>query len=84
MNEEGNIFIFSAESYGTKGVDDIYVSIKKGGKWMEPINLGSSINTSYQEKTPSLGADGKTIYEGPRGGHFYYNDNGNKVYVKKK
>jgi colicin import membrane protein len=27
--------------------------------------------------------DGKNIYEGPRGGHFYYNDKGDKVYVKK-
>jgi colicin import membrane protein len=28
--------------------------------------------------------DGKTIYEGPRGGQYYYNSNGNKTYVKKQ
>jgi hypothetical protein len=28
-------------------------------------------------------ANGQNIYEGPRGGHFYYNESGNKVYVKK-
>ncbi|MDD2344915.1 MAG: hypothetical protein PHY85_02110 [Bacteroidales bacterium] len=27
---------------------------------------------------------GKTIYEGPKGGQYYYNDNGNKVYVPKR
>jgi len=37
------------------------VSFKKdiGGR---TINLGSSINTSSQELTPSLSPDGKTIY----------------------
>jgi len=27
---------------------------------------------------------GQNIYEGPRGGHFYYTESGNKVYVKKE
>ncbi|MEW6510752.1 MAG: hypothetical protein AB1428_07300 [Bacteroidota bacterium] len=31
-------------------------------------------------KTP----DGRNIYEGPRGGRFYYGASGNKVYVKRK
>ncbi|GHN03031.1 membrane protein [Cytophagales bacterium WSM2-2] len=62
INSEETIFIFSADSYGTRGVEDIYVSLKKEGRWSEPINLGSSINTTFQELTPSLSADGKTIY----------------------
>jgi OOP family OmpA-OmpF porin len=62
LNAEGNIFIFSADSYNTKGVEDIYVSIKKDGKWNEPINLGSTINSFSQELSPSLSEDGKTIY----------------------
>ena len=28
--------------------------------------------------------DGRTIYTGPRGGQFYYNDSGRKVYVPKR
>ncbi len=59
---EGNVFVFSADAYNTRGVEDIYVSIKSDGQWKEPVNLGSSINTSSQELTPSLSADGKTIY----------------------
>ncbi len=62
INDEGNVFIFSADSYNTRGVEDIYVSIKIDGQWKEPINLGSSINTSFQELTPSMSTDGKTIY----------------------
>lgn len=62
LNAEGDIFIFSADSYNTKGVEDIYVSIKKDGKWIEPINLGPTINSYSQELSPSLSEDGKTIY----------------------
>jgi len=62
INDEGNVFIFAADSYNTRGVEDIYVSLKKDDRWTEPINLGSTINSSLQELTPSLSADGKTIY----------------------
>jgi outer membrane protein OmpA-like peptidoglycan-associated protein len=62
LNEEGNVFVFSADSYNTRGVEDIYVSLKRDGQWTEPINLGSVINSSYQELSPSLSADGKTLY----------------------
>lgn len=62
INLDENIFIFSAESYGTKGVEDIYVSLKTEGKWSEPINLGATINSQLQEWTPSIDEDGKTIF----------------------
>jgi outer membrane protein OmpA-like peptidoglycan-associated protein len=62
INDEGNVFVFSAESYGSKGVEDIYVSLKNGSQWSEPINLGAQINTSSQEWSPSLSADGKLLY----------------------
>lgn len=56
-------FVFSAETYGTKGVDDLYVTLRGGdGKWSEPKNLGVAINTQFQELSPSLSADGKTLY----------------------
>jgi outer membrane protein OmpA-like peptidoglycan-associated protein len=71
INDAGTVFIFSAESYGTKGVEDIYVSLKKNDRWTEPINLGSSINTPMQEWTPSLSADGKTLYFASNGRQGY-------------
>ncbi len=56
-------FVFSADAYGTRGVEDIYVSVKSpGGKWSEPRNLGGKINTQFQELSPALSADGKTLY----------------------
>jgi outer membrane protein OmpA-like peptidoglycan-associated protein len=56
-------FVFSAETYGTKGVDDIYITLRNtDGKWSEPKNLGITINTQFQELSPALSADGKTLY----------------------
>lgn len=58
-----SVFIFSAETYGTRGVEDIYVSTKNAnGTWSEPRNLGNTINTRFQELSPSLTDDGKTLY----------------------
>lgn len=67
-----SVFVFSAETYGTRGVEDIYVSLRKAdGSWGEPRNLGGVINTPFQEVSPSLGADGKTLY---------FSSNGRKGY----
>lgn len=58
-----DVFVYSAETYGTYGVEDIYVSIRKeDGKWSEPKNLGNTINTPFQELSPSLSKDGKILY----------------------
>jgi outer membrane protein OmpA-like peptidoglycan-associated protein len=58
-----SVFVFSAETYGTRGVEDIYVSVKtSSGTWSEPKNLGGTINTQFQEITPFLSSDGKTLY----------------------
>lgn len=59
----GSVFVYSAETYGTHGVEDIYVCIKESnGKWAAPKNLGTTINTQFQEVGPSLSEDGKTLY----------------------
>ena len=55
-------FVFAADSYSTVGAEDLYVSLLESGKWSEPKNLGKSINTSFQESSPSLSADGKYLY----------------------
>jgi OOP family OmpA-OmpF porin len=55
-------FVFAAETYGTKGVEDIYVSLNEDGRWTEPKNLGSKINTPFQELSPSLSDDRRTLY----------------------
>lgn len=45
-------------------------------------STSSSSTTSSYPKAPS--STTRTIYTGPRGGQYYYNSKGNKVYIKKK
>ncbi|MEL7001969.1 MAG: OmpA family protein, partial [Bacteroidota bacterium] len=63
VNADGSVAVFSLESYGTHGAEDIYVSVKGGNnKWSDPKNLGSVINSKFQELTPYLSKDKKTLY----------------------
>lgn len=63
ISSDGKILVYSAETYGSYGVEDLYVSLKsEDGKWSAPKNLGNKINTSFQELSPSLSADGRTLY----------------------
>ncbi|MDX1628436.1 MAG: OmpA family protein, partial [Fulvivirga sp.] len=52
--DRNKVLIMSLESYGTYGAEDIYISFKNDGKWTEPKNLGSVINTRFQELTPTI------------------------------
>jgi len=63
ISPDQTIFVYAAETYGTRGVEDIYVTtMGANGKWTEPRNLGNTINTPFQELSPSLSADGRTLY----------------------
>lgn len=63
LSTDGRYFVYSAETYGSYGVEDIYVSMKDDrGEWSAPRNLGSAINSQFQELSPSLSGDGKTLY----------------------
>jgi outer membrane protein OmpA-like peptidoglycan-associated protein len=53
-----NIFYSS-----TKGERDLYVILKEeNGSWQKPLNLGSTVNTTGNEISPFLSADGQTLY----------------------
>jgi outer membrane protein OmpA-like peptidoglycan-associated protein len=63
ISADGNVFVFSAETYGSLGVEDIFISVKDAnGKWSEPRNAGRTVNTQFQELTPSLSDDGSRLY----------------------
>jgi len=73
------IMLLSLESYGNYGAEDIYVTFRKAnGQWTSPENLGSQINTRYQEYSPYLLADNKTLifasngYDGYGSMDFFY------------
>lgn len=58
-----NILFFVSDREGGYGGRDIWM-VKKlpYGNWSEPQNLGEPINTEYDEESPFLHPDGKTLY----------------------
>jgi len=59
----GSYIIFSSNREGGFGGLDLYIAKKlANGEWARPINLGSSINTQYDEDSPFLHPDGQTLY----------------------
>lgn len=61
---------FTSNRKGTLGGLDIYVSERDStGSWGPPVNLGPEINTPYNEETPFLSKDDKTLYFSSKG-HF--------------
>lgn len=62
------LYFISANPELTYGGKDIFVSrMNEKGKWGEPRNLGSLINTKYDEEGVYLTNDGKTMYFASRG-----------------
>ncbi|WPP51095.1 OmpA family protein [Catalinimonas niigatensis] len=63
LHVSAQIMLVSLQFYDSKGAEDLYVLFKQSdGAWSEPKNLGSDINTPYQEMTPYLAPDGKTLF----------------------
>jgi len=60
------IFLSSdrAGTLGSLGLDDIWVSTRRGKSeaWPTPINVGTPINTEFIEMMPALSGDGTTLY----------------------
>ncbi|PWJ39217.1 OmpA family protein [Sediminitomix flava] len=60
---------------------DLYVSVKDGKEWGEPINLGKVINTPFAEKNPYLHPDMETLYFSSDG---HYGLGGYDIYMSKR
>lgn len=65
---DGNALFFTSNREGGFGGYDIYKCEKlTTGEWSKPQNLGSKINTSYDEESPFILADGATLYYSSKG-----------------
>ncbi len=62
FTRSGDSLYFTSNRKGTLGGLDIYLSTKVNGDWGKPANLGPTINTIYNEETPFMTFDGKTLY----------------------
>jgi len=79
FTKDGKTLYFTSNRKGTYGGLDIYYSrmdtLKKD--WGVPVNLGPTINTKYNEETPFITPDGKTLFFSSYG---HYNMGGYDVY----
>jgi len=70
------------------GEEDLYVSRKNAGKWSEPVNLGTTINSIGFEISPFLSTDGKRLYfasnghRGLGGSDIFYSDRLDEAWTK--
>jgi hypothetical protein len=74
VSPDYSVILISMKSTNGYGKEDLYVFTKNNlGNWMEPVNLGNTINTSESEISPFLSSDNKTIYFASKG-HGGYGD----------
>lgn len=63
VTKDENTIYFTSNRKGTYGGLDIYKSVKDSlGEWGPAVNLGPNINTEYNEETPFITEDGKTLF----------------------
>ena len=63
ISYDGKSLYFTSNRKGGYGGLDIYVSHRDAkGDWGPPVNLGPNINTKYNEESPFITEDGKTLY----------------------
>jgi outer membrane protein OmpA-like peptidoglycan-associated protein len=68
ITKDGDLLYFASERPGGFGGSDIYVCSKDSrGEWSRVKNLGSAINTEYDEDGPFIDYDGKALYFSSRG-----------------
>lgn len=75
MTADGSTMYFSSRRQGSiNNSEDIYVVYRgTGGSWTKPINLGEVVNSRFNDRSPFISADGKTLYFSSNGHPGYGN-----------
>lgn len=62
ISADGKYMYFSSDRSGGNGNYDIYFCEKTGSKWSAPKNLGLALNTPFNETSPYINPNGKTLF----------------------
>jgi len=62
ISADGRRLYFTSSKPGGVGSYDIWMSVREGNSWSEPLNLGDSVNTSGLEQSPFIHPDQQTLY----------------------
>ena len=83
LTPDGTEIYFSSDRPGGYGGMDIYKSVKNDkGEWTAPLNLGQSVNSAYDEDSPFIHADKKTLYFSSNGQNTMGGADIFKTYIK--
>lgn len=78
VSPDGKTLYFTSNRKGGYGGLDIYSSKRKTkDNWETPVNLGPVINSEFNEESPFLTGDGKTLYFSSQG---HYNMGGYDIF----
>ncbi len=80
LSKDGLSLYFTSDRLGGRGGNDIWVSQRASREdpWGEPVNLGPTVNTAFNEGVPSFSRDGHFMYfNSVRPGGF----NGNDIWI---
>jgi hypothetical protein len=81
ISHDNKKLYFTSNRKGSRGGLDIYVSKRdSSGDWGPAVNLGPRINTPYNEESPFLSEDDKTLFFSSRG---HYNMGGYDIFSSK-
>lgn len=63
QSADSSVMFFTSDRPGGYGGRDIYmVHNMGGGEWTEPMNVGPTLNTPFDEDAPYFHPDGRTLY----------------------
>ncbi len=63
LSADGRVLYFVSDRKGGMGKADIYVSVQHSpGVWTKARNLGPAVNTKYDERSPFIHANGRTLF----------------------
>jgi len=82
VSDDGLTLYFTSDRKGGFGGLDIYKStIDAEGNWGAPVNLGGTINSSFDEATPFITQNGKDLYFSSQG---HFNIGGFDIFISSK
>ena len=62
ISMDGSFMVFSSDRIPSSGALDLFLVRRQSGGWSEPVNLGTTINTSGHEKFPFLDAHNNLFF----------------------
>ncbi len=63
VSADGSVLVFSSDRPGGFGGRDIWIALRdQDGSWQPPINAGRFVNTVFDEMTPWIAPDNRTLY----------------------